>query len=213
YNYSGKYYVDFSSAYSHSAKLPQGNRQALSPTLALAWRLSEEHFLADSKVVNDLRFSVSAGILNTDLDITDYYLYQGYYTYNEASWYSWNDGQLVHSFDRRRGDNPNMKFPKRKEFNINLAGGLFNNLITFSTAYFRNRMSGGLVQASTQYPMYFMTYWPVYSDLPYVNFNDDERRGVDFGINLNKHINQAYVSLGFNGMYYTTNAAKRDELY
>ncbi|WP_324759635.1 SusC/RagA family TonB-linked outer membrane protein [Sphingobacterium thalpophilum] len=213
YNYSGKYYVDFSSAYSHSAKLPQGNRQALSPTLALAWRLSEEHFLADSKVVNDLRFSVSAGILNTDLDITDYYLYQGYYTYNEASWYSWNDGQLVHSFDRRRGDNPNMKFPKRKEFNINLEGGLFNNLITFNTSYFLNRMSGGLVQASTQYPMYFMTYWPVYSDLPYVNFNDDERRGVDFGINLNKHINQAYVSLGFNGMYYTTNAAKRDELY
>ncbi|ULT25155.1 hypothetical protein KUH03_41040 [Sphingobacterium sp. E70] len=44
YNYSGKYYVDFSSAYSHSAKLPAGNRQALSPTLALAWRLSKKTF-------------------------------------------------------------------------------------------------------------------------------------------------------------------------
>ncbi|QRY59858.1 SusC/RagA family TonB-linked outer membrane protein [Sphingobacterium siyangense] len=213
YNYSSKYYVDFSSAYSHSAKLPQGNRRALSPTLALAWRLSKENFLVDSKVVNELRLSASAGILNTDLDISDYYLYQGYYTYNDAAWYSWRDGDLVHTFDRRRGDNPNMKFPKRKEFNINLEGGLYNNLITFNTSYFVNRMSGGLVQAATQYPMYFMTYWPVYSDLPYVNFNDDERRGVDFGINLNKQINKTFVSLGFNGMYYTTKAVKRDELY
>ncbi|WP_104382274.1 SusC/RagA family TonB-linked outer membrane protein [Sphingobacterium sp. HMA12] len=213
YNYSGKYYVDFSSAYSHSAKLPQGNRQALSPTLALAWRLSKENFLVNSKVVNDLRLSASAGILNTDLDISDYFLYQGYYTYNNGAWYSWADGALVHSFDRRRGDNPNMKFPKRKELNISLEGGLYNNLITFNTSYFFNRMSGGLVQAATQYPMYFTTGWPVYSDLPFINYNSDERRGVDFGVNLNKQLNQTFVSLGLNGMYYTTKAAKRDELY
>lgn len=213
YNYSGKYYVDFSSAYSHSAKLPQGNRQALSPTLALAWRLSKENFLVNSKVVNDLRLSASAGILNTDLDISDYFLYQGYYTYNNGAWYSWADGALVHSFDRRRGDNPNMKFPKRKELNISLEGGLYNNLITFNTSYFFNRMSGGLVQAATQYPMYFTTGWPVYSDLPFINYNVDERRGVDFGVNLNKQLNQTFVSLGLNGMYYTTKAVKRDELY
>ncbi|WP_343319189.1 SusC/RagA family TonB-linked outer membrane protein [Sphingobacterium multivorum] len=213
YNYSGKYYVDFSSAYSHSAKLPQGNRQALSPTLALAWRLSKENFLVNSKVVNDLRLSASAGILNTDLDISDYFLYQGYYTYNNGAWYSWADGALVHSFDRRRGDNPNMKFPKRKELNISLEGGLYNNLITFNTSYFFNRMSGGLVQAATQYPMYFTTGWPVYSDLPFINYNSDERRGVDFGVNLNKQLNQTFVSLGLNGMYYTTKAVKRDELY
>lgn len=213
YNYSGKYYVDFSSAYSHSAKLPAGNRQALSPTLALSWRLSKENFLANSNVVNDLRLSASAGILNTDLDISDYFLYQGYYTYNDGAWYSWADGALVHSFDRRRGDNPNMKFPKRKEFNVSLAGGFYNNLITFNTAYFLNRMSGGLVQATTQYPMYFMTGWPVYSDLPYINYNSDQRQGVDFGVNLNKQLNQTFVSLGFNGMYYTTKAVKRDELY
>ncbi|QIH34284.1 SusC/RagA family TonB-linked outer membrane protein [Sphingobacterium sp. DR205] len=213
YNYLGKYYVDFSSAYSHSAKLPKGNRQALSPTLAVAWRLSKENFMANSKVVNDLRLSASAGILNTDLDISDYFLYQGYYTYNNGAWYSWADGALVHSFDRRRGDNPNMKFPKRKEFNINLEGGLYNNLITFNTSYFFNRMTGGLVQATTQYPMYFMTGWPVYSDLPYINYSSDERKGVDFGINLNKQIDKTFVSLGFNGMYYSTKAVQRDELY
>ncbi|WP_282635521.1 SusC/RagA family TonB-linked outer membrane protein [Sphingobacterium thalpophilum] len=213
YNYMGRYYVDFSSAYSHSAKLPKGNRQALSPTLAIAWRLSNEQFLAGSEFVNDLRLSASAGILNTDLDISDYYLYQGYYTYNDAAWYSWRDGDLVHTFDRRRGDNPNMKFPKRKELSINLEGALFNHLITFNTSYFLHRMTGGLVQASTQYPMYFMTYWPVYSDLPYINYTIDERRGIDFGVNLNKQINKTFVSLGLNGMYYTTKAVQRDELY
>src|SRR5690606_11355497 len=136
-----------------------------------------------------------------------------YYTYNDAAWYSWRDGDLVHTFDRRRGDNPNMKFPKRKELSINLEGALFNHLITFNTSYFLHRMTGGLVQASTQYPMYFMTYWPVYSDLPYINYTIDERRGIDFGVNLNKQINKTFVSLGLNGMYYTTKAVQRDELY
>ncbi|NCU03768.1 MAG: SusC/RagA family TonB-linked outer membrane protein, partial [Chitinophagaceae bacterium] len=74
YNYKHKYWVDFSGAYVNSTKLPEGNRAAFSPTFSLGWLLSSEKFLARSKAVNHLKLSASGGILNTDLDISGYYL-------------------------------------------------------------------------------------------------------------------------------------------
>jgi TonB-linked SusC/RagA family outer membrane protein len=213
YNFANKYYADFSAALPHSAKLPESKRKAISPTLSLAWRLSEEEFMKGG-VFNDLRLKAAAGIVNTDLDIEQYYMYQGYYTYNDGAWYSWADGQLVHSFDRIRGDNKNMHYPQRREYSFGFEASMFNNLISYNATYFYNQMNGLLVQANTIYPMYFMSYWPVYSDLPYVNYNIDERRGVDFGLNINKKFNDiSSLSLGVNGMYYSTQASQRDELY
>src|SRR5690606_25451239 len=128
YHYLNKYYADFSAAMPHSAKLPQGNRQAISPTLSLGWRISEENFMRHS-AFNELRLKVSGGIVNSDLDIEDFYLYQGYYTYNNAAWYSWADGELVHTYDRLRGENPNLGYPQRREISVGLEGGLYKNLI------------------------------------------------------------------------------------
>jgi hypothetical protein len=48
YNYNHKYYLDLSTAYIHSAKLPPSNRQAFSPSVSLGWRLSREDFLKNS---------------------------------------------------------------------------------------------------------------------------------------------------------------------
>ncbi len=212
YNYANKYYADFSSAIPHSAKLPEGNRKAFSPTLSLAWRLSEEEFMKGG-AFNDLRLKASAGIVNTDLDIEQFYLYQGYYTFNNAAWYSWRDGELIRTFDRFRGENMNMGYPQRRELNIGFEASMFDNLISYNATYFYNQMNGLLVQPSTLYPMYFMSYWPVYSDLPYVNYNIDERKGVDFGVNFNKSFHNSSLSFGVTGLYYDTKASKRDELY
>ena len=80
YNYQQRYYADFGAALIHSAKLAEGHRQALSPSLTLGWRLSGENFLKDSPVVDDLLFSVSGSILNQDIDLVmgdkEFYLYE-----------------------------------------------------------------------------------------------------------------------------------------
>lgn len=209
YNFNQKYYLDFSSAYIYSAKLPKANRAAFSPTASIGWRISEESFLKGVKALDDLKITASAGILNTDLDISNYYLYQGYYTYNDAAWYSWKDGQLVHSFDRRRGNNFNMKFPQRREISIGLDGSLFSNTIAFSGNAFFSETKGNVVQPATLYPMYFSTGWPVYSDVPYVNYDNDRRKGVDFALNFNTKVGDTRWTLGVNGTYYQTEAAVR----
>lgn len=84
YNYQQRYYADFGAALIHSAKLAEGHRQALSPSLTLGWRLSGENFLKDSPVVDDLLFSVSGSILNQDIDLVmgdkEFYLYESVWT-------------------------------------------------------------------------------------------------------------------------------------
>lgn len=212
YNYQHRYYIDFSGAVVHSAKLPEQHRRAFSPTVSLAWRISSEPFLRNSRVVDDLRVKASAGILHTDLDIASYYLYQGYYTV-QGSWYGWKDGTGIQSTESRRGDNPEMRFPKRKEISAGFEGSFFRHLLTVEGNFFVNRSTGNIVQASVLFPSYFTTGWPVSSFIPYVNYNDDKRIGFDFGASVHKRIRNIDWNLGVAGTYYKTTAVKRAEVY
>ena len=212
YNFDHKYYFDFSTAYIHSAKLPPNNRNAFSPAVTLGWRVSQENFLKNSKVVDDLKLTASASILHTDLDISDYYLYQGYYT-NAGAWYGWKDGVGITETESRRGDNPNLVFPKREELSVGFEGTFFKKLLNVNSSFFVNKISGNLIQASVLFPTYFTTYWPVSSFIPYVNYNADKRVGFEFGATLHKKVGGVNLSMGLNATYYTTKADKRAEVY
>lgn len=213
YNYDEKYYIDLNSAYIHSAMLPEHHREALSPTLSLAWRISREPFMhTENGVINDLKITASAGILNTDLDISDYYLYQGYYSV-AGSWFGWKDGSGFQATESRRGNNPDMRFPKRKEINFGFEGRFFNRSLQVKGHFFKNIMEGQLIEASSLFPNYFTSYYPVSSFIPYVNYNNDSRTGVDFLVNYHKTLGKLDLQLGLNGTYYNTKATQRAEIY
>ena len=108
YNYDHKYYVDFSGALVHSAKLPEGNRNAFSPSVTLGWRLSKEKFMKNVDFVDDLKVTASYANLHQDLDIASYYMYQGYFFYSpNDGWFQWRDkaagGPTSRSEERRVG--------------------------------------------------------------------------------------------------------------
>ncbi|MFX1705573.1 SusC/RagA family TonB-linked outer membrane protein [Chitinophaga sp. CC14] len=213
YNLSRTYYIDFSGAVVHSAKLPEGNRTAFSPTVSLGWRLSNEPFMRGVRGVDDLRLTASAGVLHTDLDIDNYYLYQGVYTNTQGSWFGWKDGTGVQATESRRGANPDMRFPKREEISIGLEGSFFHNLIKLDGNFFLNKITGNIIQPNVLFPSYFTTGWPVSSFIPYINYNDDKRMGVDFNLSLNKKLSAINYSIGLVGTYYKTTATKRAETY
>lgn len=212
YNFASKYYADFTAAYLHSSKLPMGNRQALSPSLSVGWRISGEPFLKNSKFVDDLKITAAASILNTDLDIPGYYYYLGYYT-GAGAWYGWKDGTGITATESRRGDNPLMTFPKREEVSLGFQGLFLNKSLALNGSVFANKITGNIIQASILFPAYFNTGWPVSSFIPYVNHNADQRVGFDFGATLNKKHGDLKWSLGVNGTFYETKATKRAEIY
>jgi TonB-linked SusC/RagA family outer membrane protein len=211
YNYKQTYYADFSGAVVHSARLPEGKRQAISPTVSLGWRLSNEGFLRGSKVVDDLRLTASAGILHTDLDISNYYLYQGTYTVL-GSWYGWKDGSGIQATESRRGDNKEMTYPKREEISVGLQGSFFNGVLKAEGNFFVNKIKGNLIQAGALFPSFFTTGWPVSSFIPYVNYNDDKRIGFDFNVSVHKKLGAIDWMLGVVGTYYKTTAIKRADV-
>lgn len=213
YDYLEKYFVNFSGALVHSAKLPKGNRQAFSPTLSLGWRLSQENFLQNSTVFDELKLTASIGVLHTDLDITDYYLYQSIYTQTDGAWFNWRDGALSRSTDSRRGQNNDLTFSKREEINFGVEASLFDNLFQVQASVYANKMTGGVVQASVLYPNYFQTGWPNSSFIPYVNYNDDQRTGFDFRVDWNQQFSELKTTLGVVGTYYKTKATRRAEMY
>lgn len=209
YNYDRRYYADFGISGIHSAKLAPGHRQAWSPTGTIGWRISNEDFLKDSQVVNELMLSVSGGILHTDLDISNFYMYSANYTQGE--FFSWAAGGYAATYPQR-GANEDLTFIKRKEFSVNLRGQFFNNLLGLEGSFFVINNEGLLINNSTKFPSYFSTYYPESSLVPWLNFNNNRRVGFDFGVKINKQIGEVNLIAGVNGTYYDTKATKRDEL-
>lgn len=211
YNYAHRYYADFAAAAIHSAKLAEGKREAISPSLTLGWRLSEESFLKNSTIVDDLMLSVSGGIISQDLDISDYYMYAG--NYRTSGWFSWNSGGYE-AFNPEHGANEDLGFVKRKEFSVNLRGSFLKKMITADFNFFVTNTEGLLINNSTMYPSYFYTvYYPDATFVPWINYNNNRRTGFDFALNFQKTFGKVETKLGVTGTYYTTKATKRDENY
>jgi len=219
YNYRQKYYADFTGAIIHSAKLPRGNRSALSPTVSLGWRLSEEDFFKNNvSFVDDLKFTASYSALKQDLDITtstatgpaDYYLWAGNYT--TTNWVQWQDGTSSGMYIQAAGGaNPNLSFIERNEFRAGLDASFFKRALNLNANYFRQNTEGLLSQGSaTIYPSYFTGNG---SFQPWVNFNNDMRTGFDFSTNITSKLGKLNYSLGFVGMVYSSEVKKRDEVF
>ena len=216
YNYDHTYYVDFSAAMPYSTKLPEGQRTGFSPTVTLGWRLTND--LLKDTFVDDLMLTASAGIIAQDMDLTTSDNEDGYYLYKsvmqQGGWYSWGDNGGLAATEFQRGDNFDMTFVKRKEFTVGLRGSLWNKLITFDANFFTNKMDGGLVRTASAYPIYFTQVgYPTSSIIPYINYNIDNRVGIDFSVYANKKFGEVDVKLGVSGMWYKSTADKRDENY
>lgn len=213
YNYNHKYYADFSGAVIHSAKLTEGKRNAFSPSVTLGWRISKEDFMKDADFIDDLRVTASYANLHQDLDISSYYLYKGTFSKDNGHWVQWRDGSAGGwTPASKRGENPNLGFITREEFRVGIDATLFNRLLKLNANYFRQDTKGLLTQgASTVYPAYFT--FGNSSFMPWINYNEDRRSGFDFSLSVNKKIGEFDVTLGFNGMMYSSEALKRDERY
>lgn len=212
YNYKQKYYVDFTGNEVHSSRLASGHRDAISPTVSAGWRIINGDF-SKSNILNDLKLTASAGILNTDLDYdpnTGYYLYDG--TYSDAGdYFSWQEGRQLRSTISTRGENLNLGFEKRREITVGLETSLFKNAVQINASYFYNKLEGIPIQPSTIYPSYMLTGST--SFIPYINYNADQRQGYDIGVTFNKHVRKVDLNVGIVATYYDAYASKRSESY
>ena len=120
YDYMSRYFFEMGLAGVHSARLPEGNRNALSHSFTLGWNIAKENFMKAVSSVDDLMLSASLSKLNDDADV--YYGSKYFYIY-DATWqdngqtYAWNEGaNSAPATYSSVGNNPALDFIHRKSY-------------------------------------------------------------------------------------------------
>jgi len=205
YSFRKKLYADFSSAYVHSIKLPEGKRGGFSPTLGLAYILSEESFIKNYSFINFLRVKATAGIIRTDLGINGYYLYDENYT--EGDWHTWADGTYSsRTRNISQGANDEMTFEDRVDLNLGFDSYLMNTLwMEFN--FFKTNYANQITKLQAEYPSFYSVF------NPYQNYNNDSYTGFELGLNYLKTMNNFSVNAGLNMLYAKTKVKTRSEIY
>lgn len=212
YNYDRRYYANLALAAIHSAKLAAGHREAVSPVGTVAWRISREKWMAPTASwLDDLKLNASYGVINEDLDIEKYYMYDDIFTAT-GTWWGWSESaNAMQTSDSQRGGNDGLGFVKRKELRLGLDASFGKGLVKINANYFNVKFDGLLVTPENIYPSYFHTDWPVSTFLPYINYNAQRRSGFDFTLDVHKQLGEVDLMGGVTGMYYTSKNTKISE--
>ena len=214
YDYMGRYFAEAAVAGVHSARLPEGNREALSPTFTLGWNIAKENFMKGS-FVDDLLLSGSYSDLSEDIDVymgnNDFYIYDALWS-TGGSDFSWNEGSSTSRTFSTMSSNPSLDFVHRKEYSVSLHGSFFNKLITTDLTFFNTDMDGFIIQSPTIFPSYLQNGLSGGSFKPALNNDIQNRKGLDFSVTIQKQLGKFHAALGVVGTYLETKYSKCDEL-
>jgi iron complex outermembrane receptor protein len=133
YTLLNRYMMTFTLRDDGSSRFNKNNRWGLFPSAALAWRINDEAWLRNVKVINDLKLRLGWGITGQQEGIGDY-TYIATYTPNIAHAYY----PLLGDGTTYRPDvyNPNLTWEKTTTWNAGLDLSLLNNRLGFSVDYY-----------------------------------------------------------------------------
>lgn len=131
YSFEDKYLFTATVRRDGSSRFGSNNRWGTFPSLAVGWRLSDEHFLKNTDWLSDLKLRVSYG-LSGNFDIGNY----TYFSQLTSSDYVFNENLAGGRIMSTLG-NPNLGWEKTKEIDIGFDLGLLNNRIYLSADYYK----------------------------------------------------------------------------
>lgn len=207
YDYRKLVFADFSAVVSNSTKLAPGHRAGFSPSLGIAWIVSNSDFWNTNDKVDFLKLKASAGILLTDMNFS-YYLYKDSYTI--AGNYAYGDitgGYSNNILYVDRMANEKLGYEKVKTLNIGLETAFFNRTLSLDVNAFFTRHDDQVTKRWSYYPAYISTLFP------YENYNADRYSGIEVALTWNKRWNNFGLEAGLNAMYAASEVIERDEAY
>ena len=132
YTFKDKYLFTFTGRYDGASQLSETNRWAFFPSAAIGWRLSEESFIQDLGVFNNLKVRTSYGeVGNTDAIspyATQANISQTYYDFNGSSAFGYNINNLA---------NQGLVWERSKELNFGLDFSLSDIKISGTIEYYK----------------------------------------------------------------------------
>lgn len=177
YAYNGKYSLQATLRRDGSSAFGKNNRWATFPSVSLAWRLSEEGFIKDSGIFDDLKFRVGYGVSGNSLGFDAYTAIK---TYGASGWFNYTDPSgntsNKHTLAATNNSNPNLKWERTGMFNVGLDFAFFNSRLNGTVEYYDKRTSDLIYYypvSTNRYPFGTMT----------ANVGDISNKGIEFTIN------------------------------
>ncbi|TKT92959.1 TonB-dependent receptor [Dyadobacter frigoris] len=166
YNYGGKYLVDVSVRGDASSRFGKDNKWGYFPAVGAAWRIKQEGFLKETRVISDLKLRTSYGITGNQNGIGDFAA--------RGLWAGGSSYEGLPGIAPQQLANPNLKWEKTSQLNVGLDLGLFDQRITVELNAYRKYTSDGLLQVSLPGTSGFNTYWS--------NAAEISNKGFEFSI-------------------------------
>ncbi len=136
YTFNDKYLLTGTLRYDGSSRFAEDTRWGLFPSLAVAWNISEENFLRDSKTVSNLKLRAGWGVTGQENINNQPYPYLPIYlsSTNALAYYPIG-GAFVPTLRPNIYD-PKLKWEEQTTWNIGLDFGFFNNRMWGSVEYY-----------------------------------------------------------------------------
>lgn len=193
YNYKYKYIFTLTARADGSSKFGVNNRFGYFPAASLAWRLTEEPFMKNQKIISDLKIRTSFGLTGNDgiEDFASLGLYKGRFNYNQQSGIA--PTQLP---------NPNLKWETTQQTGVGLDLGLFKDRINLILDLYYNRTHDLLLDR----PIPLSSGFSIITS----NIGEMQNKGIEFVLNTQNIQGDFSWSTSFN---FSANRNKVLKLY
>lgn len=132
YTLKSKFLFTVTGRFDGSSRFGDNNKFAFFPSGAFAWKLSDEDFLKNSKIISNLKLRISYGLTGNSA-------IGSYRSLANLSTNTYIFGARTTGASIGRLANPDLKWEKTRQFNIGAELGLFDNRINLIVdAYYKN---------------------------------------------------------------------------
>jgi TonB-linked SusC/RagA family outer membrane protein len=184
YNYNQKYLFTFTTRVDGSSRFGKGNKYAVFPSAAVAWRLSDEQFMQGLNYFNDFKIRASYGITgNSEIG--------GYKSLNRFGPTNYTFNRLeVSGIAPFQVANDELRWEKTRQFDIGVDVSVFSNRLTLVADYYHKVTDDLLLDIDL----------PLYSGYGRgtVNIGSLENKGVELAILTQNLVGEFTWSTNFN---------------
>ena len=180
YSFDERYLLTATIRRDGSSKFAKGNKWGWFPAVALAWRASQESFLRNNAIVNNLKLRAGWGATGNQ-NVSDY-AYMALLSYKTTPW---GTGVLTGNTA-----NPDLTWETTHSYNVGIDLGLFQNRIEVIADVYYKKTKNLLLQLPL--PAYLGSSGQGAASNPWGNVGSLENKGIELTVNTTNITNKDF---------------------
>lgn len=172
YSYNDKYMFTAGVRREGSSKFGKDNKWGFFPAVTAGWRISEENFLKDNSIIDDLKLRIGYGVTGNQ-GIQEYVSLErlspgGTMLYN---------GDWIVGYVPSSNPNPNLRWEKKAETNLGIDMGMYNNRLMLNLDFYDRTTTDLLFEYTVPVPPnLYNTLW--------TNVGGITNKGIELALNV-----------------------------